>query len=320
MKTTEYNISFSDLGHLVRSEKLRDMRHQGVCFIWTPVPEFDAEILNIFLPEGHVFGNFRVYRDLRYSERAFHTRYTNRRMAKETYAKLTAIIEATGNAKRSSFAAYALGGLTAAPEFGGGEIDEPLPLVELGGRHCSLVLPACDRPVVARHFQAQLEAFGDSALRQCDESYGNCSFLELQGTAHWNLLRQGLVTLSRDGICALDEAVHPFDSSEGMAALIDQLDPRFAVRGLLSLDGAGSQETLNTTQGEVARVLTFRAQLATRILDLYFLQTYRRAPGHFNGQGMYPAGLQKELLQIIETPIRPYESLIGFQFPSVPLA
>lgn len=40
---------------------------------------------------------------------AFQTRYTNRRMVKETYAKLTAMIEATGNAERSSFAAYALG-------------------------------------------------------------------------------------------------------------------------------------------------------------------------------------------------------------------
>lgn len=296
------------------------MRRQGICFIWTPVPEFDAEILNIFLPENHVFGNFRVYADLRKSELAFHSRYTNRRTARETFTKLTAMIEATGNAKRSSFSAYALGGWTAVPEFGGGEVGEPLPLGELGGRHASLLLPACDRQAVARHFQEQIFAFGDSALRQCRESYGGCSFLDLRGTAHWNLLWQGLVTSDQDAIHALDDAVRPFANAEGTAALVGQLDPRFAVRGLVSLDGARSPEVLDPCQDQIARVLTFRAQLATRILDLSFLSSYRRAPGHFKGRGVYPEKLQKQLLEIIEPRIQPYESLIGFQFPSVPLA
>lgn len=127
MHITENEICFSDLGHLARSEALREMRRQGVCFVWTGLPEFEATILNVFLPEGHVVGNFRVYEQLRYSERAFHSHYRNPRAAKETYKKLTAMIEASGNPKRSSFAAYALGSWTAVPDFGGGMADEPLP-------------------------------------------------------------------------------------------------------------------------------------------------------------------------------------------------
>lgn len=69
MRITELELCFSDLGHLLRSDELRDLRRHGLRFIWTAVFEFEAVILNVFLPEGHVFGNFRVYEQLRYSER-----------------------------------------------------------------------------------------------------------------------------------------------------------------------------------------------------------------------------------------------------------
>lgn len=320
MNIAEHEICFSDLGRLARSDALREKRRQGVCFVWTELPEFEATILNVFLPEGYVFGNFRVYEQLRYSERAFHSRYTNRHAAKETYKKLTAMIEASGNPKRSSFAAYALGSWTTVPDFGGGIADEPLPLGSLSLRHFSLLLPACDRDVVGRYFQQQLEVFGASALRPCSETFGGCSFDDLRDTTHWTLLCQPLMKLDEQAIRALDAEIGAYASNEAMSVLIAQLDPRYAVRGLVDLGGALRPELLDACHDAVSRILIFRAQIAARILDLYFLLAYRRAPGHFMGRGAYTRSLQEQLLELIETPLRPFENLVGFQFPSVSLA
>lgn len=85
--------------------------------------------------------------------------------------------------------------------------------------------------------------------------------------------------LDEQGIRALDAEIGAYASNEAMSGLVAQLDPRYAVRGLVDLGGPLTHEMLDACHEAVSRILVFRAQIAAeRNRGLAPPET----PGNFN--------------------------------------
>jgi hypothetical protein len=116
---------------------------------WTPLPEFDSYVVNIFAPIGHALWNLNVYASLFRAEYEHHSMFLQEGKRAKTAKALHKIIREAGHSRRSDFSAYLLGNWMATPDY--------LPpwsqsdVVYLSHRHRSLLVPQEARSSVTQH-------------------------------------------------------------------------------------------------------------------------------------------------------------------------
>lgn len=101
--------------------------------------------------------------------------------------------------------------------------------------HKSIIVPAVDREAVQAHFEAQAECFGDGSLSPYPERYLKDSIGDLDNTVHHKLLAEHIMQKNADGRAWLYEQARQLDNATSITQLAASLDPRFGLKGLISL-------------------------------------------------------------------------------------
>jgi hypothetical protein len=314
-KLNNYEFSLTELGRLTDSERLAEMRREGISLVWTPLPEFETFVLNIFAPTANVFWNFFTYESLVASERKFHTPFLSAEVRGHTHARIARLVRNTGHKKKSDFAHDMLGAWTRSPEFSPDDVPGAIRFLEF--RHLSIHMPKKDRDAVQRHFEDQVQIWGRSCLYTYPEQDRIWHFDELdRESAHWKLLNWSILKTTAEDREWLYAEARKYDSDDKLKVLAATLDPRFAIKGIVSLVGVPSKFKPFVDMPRYADVLRLRARLAVMICPMRRIERYPVDLESSVGVFEYPEGVLEEMLQILGGRLAPHRSIVEFVFPS----
>lgn len=315
VKLNIHEVPLRELGRLTDSERLADIRREGISFIWTPLPDFDALILNVFAPTSYVFWNFFLYRSLLASERKFHSPFLAAEARGRTHSKIALLARKAGHKKKSDFAHNMLGAWTRSPEFNPDDV--PTILRYLGFRHLSILVPKADRNTVQSHFDEQMQIWGERCLCPYPETDHIWHFGELdRDSANWKLLYWPILKTNAEEREWLYAEARKYDSDDKLIELAAKLDRRFAIGGLVNLSGVPSQFVPFVDMEKYAAVLRFRARLTVMICPLPQIEKFPLDMESAVGVFEYPGGVFDEVLQLLKERLAPYRDIIEFEFPS----
>ncbi|WP_157679545.1 hypothetical protein [Methylovulum psychrotolerans] len=182
--------------------------------------------------------------------------------------------------------------------------------------HKSIIVPAVDREAVQAHFEAQAKCFGDGSVSPYPERYLKDSIGDLDNTVHHKLLAEHIMQKNADGRAWLYEQARQLDNATSITQLAASLDPRFGLKGLISLYPVAARFVPFVDMERYAEVLRFRTKVALEICRLPSMEWLVIAIRDSMELGEYPGGVKEEMLAMLEPRLHPYRQLIGFEFPS----
>lgn len=319
MKISNYELTMKELGLLAMQEMLDQYRQCGISLIWTPLPDFNAYVLNILTEKQYVFFNFFAFRPLLEAQRKFHSPFLTNENYDGTITILKKYIHQAGHVKTSEFASRMLGGWTVTPEFYSKK--GRTFLSDLGSRHVSILVPSVDKSAVARHFEEQVLRFGDSSLFPYPENLDLSNFIDLMKTESWKLLHTQITKLAPEERLSLHRQVRQYMSSPiEMDKFIEGLDSRFIIRGLISFMPDKLALLTEEEAAQFEELLFFRLNLALKICPIPRVQGFLcdlTSPYSHEAIGQYPEGVKERLIETLKNHLAPFESIVEFRYSSL---
>lgn len=291
------------------------VRQSGPTLVWSPLPDLDMVVLNIFAGQGTIFWNFAQYGRFASSEQRACSPLMKQDRMERTHAALRSMIKKAGMPKRSAFSCKALGLWTHTAEFCPPAAPASWRYMHL--RHASIALPAADKDAVQAHFEEQWRCFGADALMDCSERYDMVDFSDLKGTPHEKMLHQNIASTNADDRAWLYDEVLKYRTGESLAQLGRSLDIRFAARGLFDIVPVPTRFSPFVDAERYAEVLRFRARLAICVCPLPQIEKLAlRVSKTELHVGEYPGDLQDELSTLFSSKLEQYRAITGFELPS----
>lgn len=303
----------SELAGLSDSNRLAELRQDGISIVWTPLLEFNAFVLNIFAPTSFVFWNFCLYRSLLAAERRFHSQFLTENARGNTHSKIASLAKKAGAKKKSDFVHDMLGAWTKSPEFN--STDEPTALRRLEFRHTSLLVPGAKRDSVQNYIDEQLKCWNEDALYAYPETSAIWHFDEIdRDSAHWKLLYWPVLKTTADDREWLYYQAAQFGSDQKLKELAANLDPRFAIKGVINFACIPKQFLPFVDLKKYAIVLHMRARLAVMICPLPQIEKFFFSLNGTDRIGDYPVGILEEMRELFSRRLEPYGRILDFTY------
>lgn len=294
----ELELSRWELEGLAPGDGFAAVRTDAPQMVWTPIEELGALMLNLFAPRGHVFWNLRDYRAFQSGNISY---VENLARHDDTRSRLDDLITESGADRNSEFAYLLLGGLTR--RYGDRYFpDDTSALAQSAGRHLSILVPAAQRPAVARYFQRQHEVFGASAFRQCRNGI-SVGLSDDRSTLAFQLLQQpadALRSRDRQALMATIASVRA-----GQASLWTREDERlpygYQAGALIML-----LDPPDDAISDITTIERFRAEVAVREFALPVLERLKHELDEPGWNRFELADLREELRGLFDVQLAKY--------------